>query len=66
MEYGQIKRMVKDRGFGFIRLEGKAGDFFFHKDDCVSNFDSMNEGDKISCEIGRSPKGPRAVEVRVG
>lgn len=66
MEYGQIKRMVKDRGFGFLRIDGKAGDYFFHKDDCVDDFNDMKENDKITCRIGKSPKGPRAVEVRLG
>ena len=30
---GEIVRMVQDRGFGFIRVDGQQTDAFFHRKD---------------------------------
>jgi CspA family cold shock protein len=63
MTTGTIKKLVHDRGFGFI-----AGDdgkeYFFHRDG-TDSFDSLNGGEKVSFNIEASPKGPRANQVRV-
>jgi len=63
MTNGTIKKLVSDRGFGFIAAEdGK--EYFFHRDG-VENFDSLNGGEKVTFEIEPSPKGPRAKLVRL-
>jgi CspA family cold shock protein len=63
MPNGTIKKLVSDRGFGFIAAEdGK--EYFFHRD-AVDNFDSLNGGEKVTFEIEASPKGPRAKQVRL-
>lgn len=70
MSTGTITRMVKDKGFGFIspddKSEVEAGkDLFFHTTAVVEgNFDSMNEGQKVSYEKGMGPKGPQATDVK--
>jgi CspA family cold shock protein len=64
MPTGTIKKLVSDRGFGFIAAEdGK--EFFFHRSGTEGNFDSLHGGEKVSFEIEPSPKGPRARAVRV-
>jgi len=64
MPTGTIKKLVADRGFGFIAAEdGK--EFFFHRSGTEGNFDSLQGGEKVSFEIEPSPKGPRARAVRV-
>ncbi len=59
MPQGKIKRLVADRGFGFV--EGDRDDVFFHHSEVVEgSFDDLREGQTIEYEIGRGPKGPRA------
>lgn len=65
MANGTIKRLVRDRGFGFIRSEG-GEEFFFHRSTVrggAANFDTLNEGQRVEFEIGNSAKGPRAEDV---
>lgn len=64
MVNGTIKKLVSERGFGFITAEdGK--DYFFHRSGVVDNFDGLVGGEKVSFDIEPSPKGPRANRVRV-
>ena len=62
---GIIKKLVLDRGFGFITPEGQAKDVFFHSDSLVGiMFDDLREGDAVTFDVEDSPKGPRAVNVQ--
>ena len=65
MPQGKIKRLVADRGFGFIETDGND-DLFFHLsalDEGVS-FEELAEGDILEYEVGETPKGKRAENVR--
>lgn len=63
MQQGTISR-VTDKGFGFISIEGQEKDLFFHSNELVGvAFDDLREGDKVTFEIGESPKGPNAIKV---
>ncbi|MDO8470122.1 MAG: cold shock domain-containing protein [bacterium] len=60
---GKIKKLVKERKFGFIAREGEA-DLFFHTKDLQGvTFEELNEGDELSFEIGQTEKGPNATNV---
>jgi len=61
---GKIKKLNRERGFGFIsNTEGK--DFFFHRSQVQNtDFDSLNEDQTVDFDVEESPKGPRAVNVR--
>jgi CspA family cold shock protein len=63
MSTGTIKRLVRDRGFGFIRDEG-GQEWFFHRSSVQGSFDSLNEGQRVSFDEEPSAKGPRAGNVR--
>ena len=65
MQEGTIARLVADRGFGFISYEGGDGkDLFFHSNELKNvEFKDLREGDKVTFEIGESPKGPNATNV---
>jgi len=63
MSNGTVKKLVAERGFGFIEAEdGK--EYFFHRSG-VENFDSLMGGEKVTFEIEPSQKGPRANRVKV-
>jgi CspA family cold shock protein len=63
MANGTIKKLVSDRGFGFIAADdGK--EYFFHRDG-AEGFDGFQGGEKVTFQVESSPKGPRANQVRV-
>lgn len=62
---GSIKRLVNDKGFGFI-LASDGVEYFFHQSAVTqSHFDQLRESQAVTFEIGKGPKGPRAENVRV-
>lgn len=64
MPQGKIKRLVSDKGFGFI--EGERGDVFFHHSAVEgTSIEALSEGQLVEYEMGSGPKGPRAENVRV-
>jgi CspA family cold shock protein len=68
MATGQIKKLVRDRGFGFIRPEGGTEDIFFHSSATMGAFDSLNEGQSVEFDREKDPRDPnrsRAVNIRV-
>ena len=63
MPNGTIKRLVRDRGFGFIRDDG-GQEWFFHRSGVQGSFDQLAEGQRVAFDEESSPKGPRAGNVR--
>lgn len=65
MPQGTIKKLILDKGFGFI--EGERGEFFFHHSalDGELTIEELREGQTVEFDEGRGPKGPRAENVRL-
>ena len=65
MATGTIKKLVRDRGFGFIT--GSDGvELFFHRSACQGEgFDRLTEGQAVEFDVERGDKGPRATNMRV-
>jgi len=65
MPQGKVKRLVSDRGFGFI--EGEQGDdlFFHHSEVQGASIEELREGQMVEYEVGQGRKGPCAINVRV-
>jgi len=59
---GFIKRVVSDRGFGFIRCQQR--DWFFHASGVLGDFDRLAEGQQVEFDEVEGPKGPHAENVR--
>jgi cold shock protein len=62
---GTIKKVVSDRGFGFIAAEdGK--EYFFHRNGLTASLDvdRLTGGEKVQFDVEASPKGPRATNVQ--
>jgi CspA family cold shock protein len=65
MPGGTIKRLVRDRGFGFIRDDG-GREWFFHRTGVHGvGFEQLVEGQRVAFDEEQSTKGPRATNVRV-
>ena len=68
MATGEIKRLERSRGFGFIRPEGASEDVFFHSSALQGLvFDELNEGQTVEFEQEADPRDSRrsrAVNVR--
>jgi CspA family cold shock protein len=61
---GKIQRVVRDRGFGFIR-SSDGQQVFFHRSSLQQmDFDGLKEGDTVEFEVERGEKGPRATNVQ--
>ena len=62
MSQGTIKKLISDKGFGFI--EGERGEVFFHHSSVQgTSFETLHEGQRVDYTEGRGPKGPRAESV---
>ena len=63
MHTGKIKKLVRDRGFGFID-DTDGREVFFHQSSLVGvGFDSLVGEEEVSFEVEKSAKGPRAINV---
>jgi len=65
MHTGKIKKVITDRGFGFIS-DTDGREVFFHKDGLVDvKITDLSADQAVEFEVEKSDKGPRAVNVRV-
>jgi CspA family cold shock protein len=69
MATGKIARMVKDRGFGFIKSNDSTEDLFFHSTSVAAgNFEELSEGQDVEFQVEPDPRNPsrkRAAGVRL-
>jgi CspA family cold shock protein len=61
---GKIKKMVRDRGFGFIRGDDGKEVFFHRSGMNVGDYDNLGEGDSVEYVVQEGPRGARAENVR--
>jgi len=65
---GTIKRLVRDRGFGFIKADGV--EYFFHRSAVAGprgngGYDTLQEGMRVEfSEEDGGAKGPRATNIQ--
>jgi CspA family cold shock protein len=65
MPQGKVKRLVSDRGFGFIDGEENEDLFFHHSAVEGASIEELREGQVVEYEVGQGRKGPCATSVRV-
>ncbi len=62
---GTIKRLMSDKGFGFVAAED-GNEYFFHQSACNGvQFYELREDQAVTFDAGEGPKGPRAENVTV-
>ena len=64
MSQGKVKWFNDQKGYGFIESE-EQGDVFVHYTAIAADgFRSLKEGDSVSFDVERGPKGPQATNVK--
>ena len=63
MAQGTVKWFNDSKGFGCITAEDNTDVFVHHTSIQGNGFKSLAEGDKVSFDIEKGPKGPKAINV---
>ena len=65
MHTGKIKKLIRERGFGFIS-DTDGREVFFHQSSLIdTKFEALTEEQTVEFEIEKSPKGLRAINVKI-
>ncbi|MFN8344436.1 MAG: cold-shock protein [Spirosomataceae bacterium] len=65
MATGTVKWFNDSKGFGFITPDGGGEDLFVHFSEVnMDGFKKLSEGQKVSFEVTRGPKGIQASNVK--
>jgi CspA family cold shock protein len=63
MAQGTVKWFNESKGFGFVTSED-GSDVFVHYSAILGNgFKSLAEGDRVTFDVEKGPKGPKAINV---
>ncbi|EEI91112.1 cold-shock DNA-binding domain protein [Sphingobacterium spiritivorum ATCC 33300] len=62
MNTGTVKFFNETKGFGFITPQDGSGDIFVHTTGLKNQ---VREGDEVTYEVERTPKGLNAINVRL-
>ena len=64
MPEGTVKWFNADKGFGFIAPAEGGDDLFVHFSEIQSEgYKSLDEGQRVSFNVGQGQKGPQATQV---
>ena len=65
--YGTIKRVMRDKGFGFITPDDGSEDVYFNRSrvEGRTQFEDLREGDEVQFQVKPGEKGPQAVGVKL-
>ncbi|MHA1200233.1 MAG: cold-shock protein [Candidatus Heimdallarchaeaceae archaeon] len=61
---GTIKRIMYDRNFGFIQVDGEEKDIFFHRSGVTVEFGDLREGDAVEFELEDTDRGQQAINLK--
>jgi CspA family cold shock protein len=64
---GRIKKILRDKGFGFIVPDDGGDDVFFHRSGLApkTQFEDLREGDEVQFQVRPGEKGPQAFDLKV-
>ncbi len=64
--FGTIKKVMKDKGFGFIVPDDGGDEVFFHRSRLSPKiyFEDLREGDQVQFDVRPGDKGPQAFNLR--
>lgn len=63
--FGTIKKIMRDKGFGFIEADD-GSEVFFHRASCAPRvyFDDLRDGTDVEFQVRPGEKGPRATNLK--
>jgi len=63
---GRIKKIIRDKGFGFIAPDDGSDDVFFHRSRLgpKMQFEDLREGDEVQFQVRPGEKGPQAFDLK--
>jgi CspA family cold shock protein len=64
--YGTIKKIIRDKGFGFITPDDGSDEVFFHRSRMAPkvNFEDLREGEEVEFQSRRGEKGMQAFDLK--
>ncbi|MET0152907.1 MAG: cold shock domain-containing protein [Candidatus Binatia bacterium] len=64
---GRIKKILRDKGFGFVQPDDGSDDVFFHRSRLgpKTQFEDLREGDEVQFQVRPGEKGPQAFDLKV-
>jgi len=65
--YGTIKKLVRDKGFGFIVPDDGSDEVFFHRSRLAPKvvFEDLREGNDVEFQVTKGEKGPQASNLKL-
>ena len=64
MPQGKIKKVIANKGFGFIQTD--RDDLFFHHSELKdTTIEELSEGQAVEFEVSKGAKGPCATSIRL-
>jgi cold shock protein len=63
---GTIKKLMRQKGFGFIKPDDGSEDVFFHRGSLAprGQIEDLNEGDTVQFQSRKGDKGPVAFDLK--
>ena len=64
--FGTIKKIVRDKGFGFIVPDDGSDEVFFHRSRLAPKvvFEDLREGDDVEFQVTKGEKGAQALNLK--
>ncbi len=64
---GTVKKVLRDKGFGFIAPDDGGDEVFFHRGSLAprGNFEDVNEGDTVQFQTRKGEKGSVAFDLKI-
>jgi CspA family cold shock protein len=64
---GTIKKIMRQKGYGFIKPDDGSEDVFFHRGSLAprSQIEDLNEGDTVQFQTRKGDKGPVAFDLKI-
>ena len=66
MATGKVKWFNDAKGYGFVTSDDGVDAFVHHADIQGEGFKTLQEGEVVTFDMTKGPKGPKAVNVRKG